>query len=369
MDDQRNTELFAKLAHIVTQDTEPKSLLNDIASILFNSNSNPVSENTFVDLCKLCYQKRELDLLRQLLTVLIPDSTSEPDVIGEIQEPQDINVSSIQAAPEATHENTMELIDASPTLSPLSEKFIQDVFSRQLCKRNGEPYPSRSLQVNCGHLTRFIRALSTSYLFSHSHEQIQEFFMSIRDHDNVRKSLKESENWLTGLLAVTRNVKNDDFFIVKYFGSIAHFNDISSLLEKIMKQVLVAQKDFEKTDPQLVRSNEFHLLKPWNEFKELVSRYVDTVINIDISQCSTEVLQVATFMSLSVLDNEPRRNEYVILSTLPGTPFHPFKPQLNENWYNDGHVVLNWFKTVNPYGPYCFQVSHNTRVLLDELVS
>lgn len=355
---KKNDELFRELVSLIPPDNkEYDCLLADIAKHLFNPCGYLLSEETAVELFKLCFRHRKYSLIQELLLVSDPSSEPSSNLI-------DNDVPFV-----TTH--ISNLIDISFVANPLSNEFLDDAFSHDIIKRDNTPYSSKSLSDIKGHVKRFIRVMdsySNLNIFTQSNEYIQSVFF-IDYKDNVRKSLKECENWVTGLRAVTRSVKNNELFQAKYFCTTERFKAIDDLLGGIMTQLQVAIKEFDKQDPQFIRDNELELLQPWLDFRSKVSQYIDQVFTTGIAQCNTETLQIATFMSLSVIDNEPRRNEYVLMATNIGSEFDYNRGDYNENWYDDGQIVLNWYKTVRQYGPYKFIVSDRTRLILDELVS
>ncbi|KAJ3176766.1 hypothetical protein HDU85_006549 [Gaertneriomyces sp. JEL0708] len=164
---------------------------------------------------------------------------------------------------------------------------------------------------------------------------------------------------LTAYSVLMQKLNNDER--VKYFGSLEKYSNCLQVLnqaQKAVKNILDLKRDEQK-----ISEREKPILENWdwprleNKVKEYLdqSPAPDSIENVE----QFRFVRRLCLLRLTVLDHPPRRLEYFLLKRVPGGE--------EDNYYKGNTITLNDYKTSSTMGQYSFEISDETRILLDKM--
>jgi hypothetical protein len=357
--DQR-VNILKSLLNLPDQTFATPTLVNDLTRFLFNHTDQKLSLESVQDLCKLCYTQDRLDLLNNVLQYSVTCNNSLD------------NNGLLESNPQVPYIHSPRTIDTHPPLYDIADtpqlkpppinpqEFITDVFSIQLKMKNGSIYRPKSLQVYEGSLRRLLDTPNGTNINSSSFEEMAEFF---HINSQNQSELKRYENFISAIFTVINNFNSNQLFIDKHFGSSLNFQRFVDKCTKIHCQLKAASTEITQFSFQHLTDDELIHYRPWTDINASVLKYITPFIDTPLDSFSELELQTAAFLSLNVIDNPPRRNDFVFLHALPDDTDY-----LTNNIYDHNGVLLNHFKTVRSFGPYHFIPSPLTRRILDQLL-
>ncbi len=265
--------------------------------------------------------------------------------------------------------NTVSSIPSS-SVSTFDKHFLSNFFlTTRTHKRtdNGEKCEISTITQRKSSFQKLLQKFPTSNPFQCEETLLNFLFENkcLSDEAEVRKIQSD----ITTLQFILTNLNQDE--IEKYIG-VEQYQKICELMllcSKDMRALRTVLRNDEHYVEQELSDSELSLFIPWNKLEEIILQFSRKIID-NLSTSSYQQIFDAALCSLYVLDNPPRRNEYIHLSCIPGNPFfwrdNEFVP--GDNWFYNGKIFLNKFKTAKDYGTYSFVVSKPTTVLLNEMV-
>jgi len=187
--------------------------------------------------------------------------------------------------------------------------------------------------------------------------------------DYIMGKMKPTDEWkyntasahISAFSVLLRNLNEDE--VITYVGSKELWQDLKNLIAEqfvMIAEIKEVDEEFQKMSPrekQIVGST------TWDDIVSAVIKYV-SIHKSPNTLMNKEQLRLAlrlVILRLYVLDHAPRRLEYMYLK------WRNYDPD-KDNYYDDGVITLNDYKTVKQHGQYRIGVAIETRELFEKII-
>ena len=230
-------------------------------------------------------------------------------------------------------------------------EWVEQFWKRNLLKNDNTPYKASSINSYRTRMPTLLNVIGYAGGKLNMNDTLERLLESY--------NYVQAENHLAVLKAILRNLTKSEKRVL--LGKPYEQQEAFRLLKEFTDTIIAGKiLEMEEKD-QYPNSNEHQNYIDWKELYDKIYEYRATVLALENEgyPTSTDELEKVVAVSLHVIDNEPRRNEFGSLT---------YREDKDKNYYKDGVVVLNNYKTKGAYGTFEIVLTPETRELMETLI-